>query len=132
MLSGACRRVLRSSTSIRYNRKEAIHGPLGAVTRTQRLLSTSSSPEDGTGIAVEPEHLRNIAIIAHVGKCCADCPDNIILVVHGIGGKEFFSTAVVVVFWCKLGLDLIQIGVDARCSHWLSLTLYCLLHSSTM
>eukprot|EP00752_Nemacystus_decipiens_P013062 g11552.t1 len=33
--------------------------------RAVRMLSTSSS-EDGTAIAVEPEHIRNIAIIAHV------------------------------------------------------------------
>lgn len=31
------------------------------------MLSTSST-EDGTAIAVEPELIRNIAIIAHVGK----------------------------------------------------------------
>lgn len=77
MLSGACRRVLRSSASIRCTRREVIHGPLGAAARGRvralRMLSTSST-EEGTAIAVEPEHIRNIAIIAHVGKCLGiDC-----------------------------------------------------------
>lgn len=73
MLSGTCRRVLRSSTFVRYSRREGIHGPLGAVSRTQRLLSSSVSPADGAALAVEPEHLRNIAIIAHVGTESAGC-----------------------------------------------------------
>lgn len=70
MLSAACRRVLRSSASTRCSRRKVIHGSLGAAARGRvralRMLSTSSA-EDGTSIAVEPEHIRNIAIIAHVG-----------------------------------------------------------------
>ncbi|CAM9836159.1 unnamed protein product [Pylaiella littoralis] len=65
MLSGACRRVLRPSTSVRYSRRQGIHGPRGLVSRKQRLLS-SASRANGAALAVEPEHLRNIAIIAHV------------------------------------------------------------------
>lgn len=71
MLSSVCRRVLRSSASRGCSRREAMHGPLGAVARGRlralRMLSTSSS-ENGAMIAVEPEHIRNIAIIAHVGE----------------------------------------------------------------
>ena len=83
MLSGACRRALRSPASSVGRIRGAIHGPPLVLAQRrlqsrQQLLSTSSGAvDDADGgadpyadIAARPRHLRNIAIIAHVGKCC--------------------------------------------------------------
>jgi len=75
MLLAGCRRVLRSSASIRCRRREGKRGTLEVDARgrlrARRWLSTSSTAEDGAAMAVEPQHIRNIAIIAHVGKSSA-------------------------------------------------------------
>lgn len=74
MLSGACRRALRSpSALVRHSRRDPIHGSLGVVARRRaratRLLSTSQDASSASaGIGAQPHNIRNIAIIAHVGR----------------------------------------------------------------
>lgn len=108
MLSGACRRALRSPVSSAGWIRSAIYGPLPVLAQRrlrsrQQLLSTSPDAVDdsaGDELAARPRHLRNIAIIAHVGKYCitlhTHARRSLQVVVRRVAGGEGGKW----LFWC--------------------------------